>query len=181
MKQLRKRPVKDIRNLELHPVPNRPGYYINKTGAVFSVMELCPFTDRDGYQRVHMFHKGKHKRPGVHVLLAQTFLPPPKPEQNEVRHLDGNKANLSLDNIAWGTRKENGEDKARHGSVKGEKNGRARLTVEAVKTIWVRLRNGESPTKIAGDHGVSPATIDAIKSGRNWSHVTAKMDDTPSP
>jgi hypothetical protein len=45
--------------------------------------------------------------------MALEFLGDPLPGQ-EVRHLDGVKTNLSLSNLAWGTRSENLTDDYRH-------------------------------------------------------------------
>jgi hypothetical protein len=53
----------------------------------------------------------------------------------QCRHLDGNRSNNRLDNLAWGTPLENGADKARHGTAKGERNGRAKLTAAKVRRI----------------------------------------------
>lgn len=134
MKQTRKRPIEDIRQLDLSPLSDLPGYYITPDGKVLSVMELTPYEDQDGYMRVHIFKDGKHKRPGVHWLLAKTYLPSPTPEQNQVRHfLDGNRKRNDVINLAWGTAQENGSDKTRHGTAKGIKNGRAKLREEDVR------------------------------------------------
>lgn len=168
MKQIRKRPVEDIRNLELKLVPWLPGYYINTDGRVFSVMELTPYEDQDGYMRVHVFKEKKHKRPGVHSLMARTFLSEPKPGQDQVRHLDGNRKHNAIDNLAWGTVQENGADKARHGSARGSKNGRAILTESKVQDIKARLLGGEKASVLADEFCVSDSTIYAIKSGKNW-------------
>lgn len=170
-KQTRRRPCEDIRSLDLTPIPEMNGYYITSDGRVFSIMQLTPYEDDDGYARVHIFKNGKHKRPGVHVLLAKTFLPPPRQEHVLVRHLDGDKKNMSLDNLAWGTQKENGEDKSRHGTLRGEKNPKAKLCEEDVLSIKQRLKE-ERIVDVAKDYpSIGRSTIDAIKSGKNWSHL----------
>ena len=51
----------------------------------------------------------------VHVLVLSTFVGP-RPDGMEVRHLDGNSLNNSLENLAWGTHKENTQDAFVHGS-----------------------------------------------------------------
>jgi hypothetical protein len=47
--------------------------------------------------------------------VAAQFLPERPSPEHEVRHLDGNKDNPHADNLAWGTRKENADDRERHG------------------------------------------------------------------
>lgn len=169
--QKRRRLKEDIRNISLEPLPDYPGYYITKEGKVISVMELTPYEDKDGYKRVHVFKDKKHKRPGLHVLLAKTFLPPPNEDQCVVRHLDGDNTNLSLNNLAWGTHKENGEDKARHGSVKGSKNPKAKLVESQVLDIKKKLKTMSIKDVSKQYPQVSTSTIEAISSGQNWSHV----------
>ena len=170
-KQTRKRPKEDIRDLDIKPIPDLHGYYITKEGRVFSVMELTPYKDQDGYKRVHVFPNKKHKRPGLHVLLAKTFLPAPKEDQTVVRHLDDDKENTSLSNLAWGTHFDNGLDKAKNGIVKGENNPRAKLTTDQVKNIKQKLKTNTIKQIAEEFNWVSRSTIEAISSGQNWSHV----------
>ena len=51
----------------------------------------------------------------VHRLIALTFLGP-RPEGQEVRHVDGDTLNCRASNLAYGTRSENGRDKRSHGT-----------------------------------------------------------------
>lgn len=157
----------DVADLEIRPVPGFPGYYATSEGRVFSVFELVHEKGRDGYLRVRTFVAGKKKRPGVHVMLALAFHGLPQPGE-EVRHLDGNPANNAVSNLAWGTKKQNGEDKARHGSSKGEKNGRSRLTRQQVLAIRA---SSKTLKELAEEHEVSIGTIGAIRTGRNWGWV----------
>jgi len=50
----------------------------------------------------------------VHVLVAEAFHGP-RPDGQEVRHLDGDSLNNCVDNLAWGTGSENTLDQVRHG------------------------------------------------------------------
>lgn len=89
----------------------------------------------------------------VHRLVAEAFLLPPAEYQVEwankswsgivlVRHLDGNPSNNRIDNLAWGTIKENYNDyrnsekyKNRHANLRSEDNGCAKLTYEIAEHI----------------------------------------------
>jgi DNA-binding LacI/PurR family transcriptional regulator len=109
-------------------------------------------------------------------LIAKAFLPPPEASQDEVRHLDGDKTNNAIENLAWGTRKENGEDMARHGSLKGRKNPRAVLTESDIIAIrWANVV-GDTFVEIARRFRVSVSTIEAVISGRNWGHVSNEIE-----
>lgn len=80
----------------------------------------------DGYPSVRIYVDGKRKRIAVHVLVAREYLEPKPSPDYEVRHLDGNKCNPNVGNLAWGTRKENADDRERHGRTsRGEKHSAA--------------------------------------------------------
>ena len=60
-----------------------------------------------GYWRVNLYKKGKpHRTPFVHVLVAEAFIGP-KPEGMEVSHLDENRSNCMLENLAYVSHLEN--------------------------------------------------------------------------
>lgn len=152
----------------LRPIPDAPGYYVTKDGRVFCIREMSLYRCRDGYFRACLSVAGEKIRKGVHQLVAMAFLPSPMPGQNEVRHLDGNKQNNHLSNLAWGTRAENAHDMARHGTVKGSRNPRAILNEEHVQQI---RESTESSASLAMQLGVSKSTIKAVRRGQNWSHI----------
>jgi hypothetical protein len=101
-----------------------PGYEVTRDGHVFSVAsnwrgygrrELNQTPNDDGYPSVRIIVDGKRKRLAVHVLVAREYLPPRPSPRHEVRHLDGTKLNPSAGNLAWGTQKDNADDRERHG------------------------------------------------------------------
>ena len=165
--------TENLEELKASPIPAMPGYYINKEGKVYSVICLEPYVDPDGYIRVNVFIDGKKKRPGIHSIIAKTFIEKKSLDQVVVRHLDGNPSNNDLTNLAWGTVLENSKDMIRHQtSLKGEKNPKAILTEEKVRDIKIMLRDGVKQYKIAKKHGVGRSTIGAINCGINWGWVT---------
>ncbi len=98
----------------------------------------------------------------VHVLVALTFIGP-RPDGQDVRHLDGNPTNNRADNLAYGTRTENILDVYRIGKAWRT------LTTEDVHDIRHRLDRGERGADIARAYGVSQSCISAIKVRRNYS------------
>lgn len=101
-----------------------PGYEVTRDGRVFSVSsnwrgkgrrEMAQTPNDDGYLSVRIMVEGKRKRIAVHVLVARDHLPPRPSLQHEIRHKDGDRRNPCADNLAWGTRKENADDRERHG------------------------------------------------------------------
>lgn len=99
------------------------GYEVTRDGRIVSTTnwrgmgtrELAQQPNDDGYPSVRVTIAGKRVRYAVHSLVALAHLPPRPSPAHEVRHLDGNKLNPHADNLAWGTRKENADDRELHG------------------------------------------------------------------
>ena len=112
-----------------------PGYIVTRDGRVYSVAhnwrgygerELRQDLNDDGYPSVRLSIDGKRTRYAVHVLVARRHLPPRPSPRHEVRHLDGNKMNPAVENLAWGTQKDNANDRERHGRTsRGERHAEA--------------------------------------------------------
>jgi hypothetical protein len=77
--------------------------------------ELKLYKTPGRYPTVNLSRDGSSRTEEVHRLVARAFLGEP-PEGHEVRHLDGNPWNCTLENLAYGTRGENMRDKRRHGT-----------------------------------------------------------------
>ena len=158
-----------------------PGYLISSTGEVISYAHnwrgygariLKQDLNSHGYPRVRLVVGGKRKSFLVHKLVAEAFLPPRPSEYHEIRHLDGNKQNNSITNLAWGTRKENAADREVHGrTAKGSKNGWSKLDETKVRDIKRLSQEGVPGCRIAEMFGVSKTNIYYILSGKAWKHV----------
>lgn len=100
---------------------------------------------------------------GYWMLLA--FVGKPEPGQ-ECRHLDDDPKNNALENLCWGTRRENVLDRLRNG-----RHNMARLSVGQVKDIKRLLRLGVQGKEIASQFSISPSIISNIKTGKIWAFV----------
>ena len=80
-----------------------------------------------GYEQLKLLSNGAAQHVKVHRLVMETFVSP-RPEGKECRHLNGDRQDNRLANLQWGTKLENGADKAAHGSSKGLNHGRQKLT-----------------------------------------------------
>lgn len=103
---------------EWRPVPGWPGYEVSDLGRVLSRRRrtprlLRPSTTRHGYQRVSLSVVTREKGFLVHQLVLSAFAGP-CPKGKETRHLDGDPSNNRLSNLAYGTARENGRDRAWH-------------------------------------------------------------------
>lgn len=168
---------------ELRAVSRAPGYAVSADGRVFSGLlcswhkecprELRPIPHKHGYRgaRLHVNHRPSLI--GIHVLVAEAFLPPPEEGQDRVRHLDGNPANNVAGNLKWGTQKENLADMVWHGrSLKGMKNTNAKLNDRRVELIRGLAEEGFGLSAIALFFGVSEETVRRAVNGKHWGHTT---------
>ncbi len=108
------------------------------------------------------------KAVGVHVLVAETFLGP-RPEGMCVRHLDDDGLNNRLENIAYGTPKDNASDRERNGRYA---RGSAVVTAKLTEDLVAQIKCAEgSSRKIAAQYGVGRETVRLIRNGHTWRHV----------
>jgi DNA-binding transcriptional MerR regulator len=97
------------------PCPGYPGYEVSDLGNVRSPKQiLSPAIGSHGYLQVQLRRKNVRT---VHSLVLEAHVGP-CPVGMESRHSDGDKKNCRLDNLCWGTPKQNGKDKIRHGTAK---------------------------------------------------------------
>ena len=121
--------------------------------------------DKDGYLYISQPKRFVHE-----VVIATWQCPRPAPKL-EVRHIDGNKLNNANSNLVWGTSKENGKDKAAHGSCKGHKNAAAKMSESFV--IELRQQGQHMPlTALLKLHPqYSKFAIWAALTGYTWAHL----------
>lgn len=165
-------------------IPTAPGYTISRTGQIFSVTsdwrgygirEMSQTPNADGYPGVRLMIEGMRKRIAVHILMAHTFLPRRPSPDHQIRHLDGDKSNPGIDNLCWGTAKENADDRERHGKTSlGDKHAAAvragrsdSLTDKELQVIRGMTAKQMSQRAIAAAIGRNQATVCAALGGRN--------------
>ena len=113
-------------------------------------------------------HRARTRK--VHHLVLEAFVGPAN--GLHCRHLDGCKTNNRVENLCYGTRKENEHDKLFHGTrAAGERHARSKLTDEAVRFIIKnpRVKNSE----LAAHFKVDPSAISNVRRGCTWRHVSA--------
>lgn len=119
--------------------------------------------------------QGARVRRYVHRLVLEAFIGP-APEGQEGRHLNGDRMDNRIDNLAWSTHAENCADRMIHGTAqnmntKGERNGRAKLTADQVRLIRFRRSMGSSTVALGLEYGVSSVLISRICLRKAWRHV----------
>ena len=163
----------------MHSIPDFPGYYVDRLGNVWSTRyegkhhnpeprQLRPGTNEKGYWIVNLWIDGKSYMRKVARLMCNTFY---GPRQSSIvtRHLNGNRKDNRISNLAWGTVKDNSEDSRRHGTLaRGEAVGNATLTEQHVHAI----RDSHEPNAVlARRYGVTNSAICAVRKRRTWKHI----------
>jgi HNH endonuclease/NUMOD4 motif len=116
---------------EWRPIEDYPGYEVSSFGRVRSLERIVvqrsgkkqPQPARllsfgkmnNGYKCVSIRTPGRRDKVNVHVLVTRAFLGP-RPKGQESRHKDGDRMNARLDNLSYGTRKQNIADAIAHGT-----------------------------------------------------------------
>jgi hypothetical protein len=181
----------------MKPCPSFPGYSVTADGRVFThrkgemigrggkrvkidlayARELFGTTASKGYTIVGIVVAERRSRPvGVHQLVADAFHGPRPSPAHQVRHLDGNPANNSASNLAWGTVAENAADRLRHGHYeRGGRHHYAKLNEEQVRTLLERRAAGEKVRDLSAAFGVGVSTVEDILYGKTWRHVEFKV------
>lgn len=157
-------------------VIGRPGEY--RVGSRFICClskrwrQLKTFTANSGYRFVSLSKAGVKQR-YVHHLVLETFVGP-RPPGAECRHLDGDKTDNRLENLAWGTKKENAADRLHYGNHQyGEKNPASKFTQEEAETIRRLYSLGEyRQIDLAEMYGVGQTCISKIVRRRSYYYAS---------
>jgi hypothetical protein len=162
-------------------IPGYVGYEADIDGNVWSVAsnwrgygkrKLCTSLSRHGYPQVSLIANGRKIHRTVHKLIAVTFLGP-CPDGYQARHLDGNKSNPAVSNLAWGTAKDNANDRDRHGTTaKGSRNGFARLNEDTVFKIKQLIKHGIKDCEIGPMFNLPRSHVNQIRRNVLWKSVT---------
>jgi hypothetical protein len=169
-------------------IPDFPGYRIGNDGSVWSAWVravgsgtrhqyvigaiwrlLQPKPQKSGHIRVKLTGRRMFL---VHRLVLELFVGPCPPGM-ECCHNDGNPGNNRVDNLRWGTRQSNADDRIVHGTNRhGEQHYAARLT--AADVIRMRADHARGAARIcdlAARHRIAAAHVSAVIYRKKWKHV----------
>ncbi len=158
------------------PIDGHPEYWVSSDGRVESrkwgkSRYLVPIVHRKGgYLRVGLTEHDHKRHRFIHDLVLEAFVGKP-PQGFQCCHTNGISTDNRLDNLRWGTSKDNAADSARLGvQPRGEKIGIHKLTEARVRTI--RNLYGTMPAKaIASIVGVVTRTVYDVQTRKTWSHL----------
>ena len=129
---------------------------------------LHPCIGSNGYYYVGLRKTRRSKSADylpIHHLMAWTFLGE-RPKDAEICHGDGNKLNNRLNNLRYGSPRDNRLDVYRCGGKYGK------LTPEQAREVKARLASGDQQSQIARDFGVTQSAIHYIAKGVRFSWLS---------
>lgn len=134
----------------------------------FSGTTMAPSKSKGGYLLMKFSHDGVKSLKTVHRVVLEAWAGP-CPAGHEACHFDGDRTNNAASNLRWDTRRNNNEDKRRHGTtMRGERNPGSRLTVDCVRDI---ILSSDSNHDAATRHGVTKKHIGRIRRREQWGWV----------
>ncbi len=172
-------------SVEYRDIPDYPGYRVGTDCSVWSCLGIGgllhgAITSNWRRKTLHVSKQGYHavrlrrQTITVHTLMLSAFVGP-KPPGHECRHLNGNRLDNRLDNLAWGTHAENISDSFRHGTNgKGMKSHTPKLTDDEVREIRRLRAENVCRRQVAARFGVTMATITRVVNCSRrggWGHV----------
>lgn len=104
----------------MKPLNDYPQYSITRDGRLFRTgtrKELKGRLDQ-GYREFHLRSRGRERFANAHALVLETYVGP-RPDGFVCRHLNGIRTDNRVENLQWGSQKDNCGDTALHGNLKG--------------------------------------------------------------
>ena len=133
---------------------------------------------RTGYCEVTLYRsKGDPVSILVHRVVLLAFRGFPEAGM-ECRHLNGKNSDNNLDNLMWGTKAENTQDKIDHGKMRrGESSGLSKIRENDVREIRAKYATGElTQCQIAQQHDITQANVSEIVRMKTWKHLLEKSN-----
>lgn len=161
-----------MESIDLVSIDFLPNVKISRDGRLWRDGKEKKFTiSQVGYEVVSFSINNKTKTYYKHRLMLHAFNGP-CPNNCEALHINGNRLDNRLENLRWGTRKENVADAIKHGTATiGANNGAAKLTVEMVKFIRKSKNIGISIEDLSNKFKVSITTIKRVMDGLTYKGV----------
>lgn len=144
-----------------------------KIVSYFNEKVIVPCVTKSGYLEVSPKKNGKRVKHLVHRLVGMAFVPGYR-EDLTINHINGNKLDNRVCNLEWVSLARNTQHQWEIGLVnlRGENQPGHKLTSKQVVYIRKLLAQGISAHTLSVIAGVCSSTIDLIRAGKRWAHVT---------
>jgi hypothetical protein len=141
------------------PYPHDTRYLVGTDGTIVGSLGRPIGSVTCNYKMVRILNKTML---AARVVL-ETYVGAPPNENSVVRHLDGNSLNDALDNLAWGTHRDNYNDAVKHGTQalarSGERHPKAKLSDAEVAAIREEYAQGSTSTYLGRKYGTSSRNV----------------------
>lgn len=179
--------INDTRSVEWRTIKSFPAYSVSSDGQVrrdavvhggggsirYPTGVLRQRALPLGHLQVTLSMNNEPRTLLVHRLVAEAFLPQPLPGKDCVCHKDDDPRNNCVNNLFWGDRTDNSNDKVeKNRQAKGELVGTAKITAKDVKEIHRLYRSGLKQRDIAAMFGISKSNVSMITSFKTWRHIS---------
>lgn len=132
-----------------------------------------------GYKLVTLSKNNEIFHRVIHRLVAEAFLGPRPSEETVIRHLNGNPTDNRLENLAYGTQKDNMMDAIKQDTVEyGERRYNAKLDNATVIEIKKEIICGYGSGEISKKYGVPQSQIWKIGMVLAWKRVGFEITQT---
>lgn len=123
----------------------------------------------DGYQKYTLCYGINQipKRMSAHVLVLEAFVGP-RSDGQQCRHLNGERDDNRLSNLAWGTIRENTKDRTKHGRQAAENHYGAKLTWIIVRKMRKLAQEGTPIKQLARWANISLSSAYSVVRERTW-------------
>jgi hypothetical protein len=175
--------LEEIDKYEWVALDNYPSYYICREGLVKSCKGKEPIIlknivrNKDGYLSVCLYNN-KNELKQLHRLLAETFIPNPD-NLPVVRHLNDNPTDNRLENLAWGTYKDNAKDSMKNGTFHfkslDEMRSMQLKSQEAIRKTTVFEKDGVKHEFVSLQEGCRQL---GLQPGHAWSVARGRRNHT---
>jgi len=172
---------------EIKQLEDFPGYWVDTNGDVWSQRwartrshcglrekrKMAPRRQWSGHWNVALRKDGKYYQERIHRLVADAFMNNPE-NKPCVCHVNGDPSDNRVENLYWGTYKENTQDMWKHGTMHcGEKVKHSKLNPEKIRLIrllhdFFKWKQG----KIARLFKVDSSNISRIVNNHYWKQVS---------
>lgn len=162
-------PVEELKQIKFM---SSTRYFAGVDGHIYTkkqngFVKLTQYADKQGYLRCCLTVNNKQYRKRVHSLILTTFSGG-RLNGFVCRHLDGNKTNNELPNLAWGTQKENVNDCKLHGTTyEGERHYLSKVLDKTVRKVRVMYANGCTQKHISETLGISKYSVHNYVKGKS--------------
>lgn len=162
-------------------VPGTNSLYASSLGRLKGPKGIVKGTlDKKGYRHSATLFGKEERTYSFHRVICSAFHPNPD-DLPEVNHIDGNKDNNRPDNLEWCDRLHNIRHMVRttghrvwehaRNRPQGSAHHAATMDEAMVRTIRA-FPEGMTSTSIAKQVGLNRRTVNSVRLGRTWKHVT---------